>query len=151
MAQQPVKHQPLLSNLAELQKTINQLFDPTLMKQSGEFTSLLSSDWVPNIDVKDEHNHYLITADIPGVDPKNIDVSIDNGILTIKGHKEAKKREESKNYVRVERSKGSFYRSVSLPEAVDSPKISAKFKNGVLEIIAPKNKNGTRKKIKVKK
>lgn len=145
------KRQPLLSNLAELQKTINRLYDPTLNEQDGGLSTLLSSDWVPTIDVKDAGSHYLITADIPGVDPKNVDVSIDNGILTIQGHKETKTKQEGKNYVRVERTKGSFYRSISLPEAVESPKISAKTKNGVLEIIAPKNKNGTRKKIKVKK
>lgn len=148
---QITKRQPILSNLAELQKTINQLFDPTLIEQEGGFSNILASDWIPNIDVKDEGSHYLITADIPGVDPKNIDVSIDNGILTIKGHNEIKTKEERKNYVRVERSKGSFFRSISLPEAIESPKISAKTKNGVLEIIAPKNKTGTRKKIKVRK
>lgn len=148
---QITKHQPLLSSLAELQQTINRLFDPTLIEQEDGFSSVLASDWIPAIDVKDENSHYLITVDVPGVDPKNIDVSIDNGVLTVKGHKETKTKVETKNYVRVERSKGSFCRSISLAEAVDSPRVSAKSKNGVLEIIAPKNKVGTKKKIKVKK
>lgn len=144
------KRTPVLSSLAELQETISRLFDPTLMEQEEGFSNLLKSDWVPTIDVKDEGSHFLITADVPGVEQKNLEVSVDNNTLTIKGEKETKRKEEKKNYVRVERSKGSFYRSISLPDVVDANKISAKFKNGVLEIIAPKNKNGTRKKVKVK-
>jgi HSP20 family protein len=145
------KRPPIVSSLAELQQTINRLFDPTLIEQDYGISNLLNSDWIPSIDVKDNGSHFLITADIPGVDPKNIDVSMDNNILTIKGSKESKTKEERKNYVRFERSKGTFVRSISLPEIVDADKISAKTKNGVLEIIAPKNKGGTKKNIKIKK
>lgn len=147
---QMIKRPPLVSSLAELQQTINRLFDPTLMEQEDGLSNLLNSDWIPTIDVKDSGSHYLITADIPGVDPKNIEVSMDNNILTIKGQKETKTREERKNYVRYERSKGAFCRSISLPEVVDAAKISAKTKNGVLEITAPKNKQGTKRNIRVK-
>ncbi|VVC75678.1 Spore protein SP21 [Aquicella siphonis] len=147
---QIIKRPPLVSSLAELQQTINRLFDPTLIEQEDGFSNLLNSDWIPTIDVKDAGSHFLITADIPGVDPKKIDVSMDNNILTIKGQKETKTKEERKNYVRYERSKGTFCRSISLPDVVDAGKISAKTKNGVLEIIAPKNKQGTKRSIKVK-
>ncbi len=145
------KRPPIVSSLVELQQVINRLFDPTLMEQEDGLSNLLNSDWIPSIDVKDNGSHFFITADVPGVDPKNIEVSMDNNILTIKGSKEAKVKEEHKNYVRYERSRGAFCRSLSLPEVVDEKKISAKTRNGVLEITAPKNKSGTRRSIKVKK
>jgi len=144
------KSPPLLSSLAQLQQTINQLFDPTL-SQHEDNLSTLASEWIPTVDVKDAGSHFLITADIPGVDPKQIDLSMDQNVLTIKGKKEMSSRQERKNYVRVERSYGAFYRSIALPELVDANKLSAKFKHGVLEIVAPKNKTGTRKRVKIKK
>lgn len=144
------KRQPMLSNLTELQDAINRLFDPTATLQDG-LTNTLISDWIPTIDLKDEGTQFLIRVDVPGVESKDIDVSVDNNVLTIKGQRETKHKEETKKYVRFERSKGSFYRSITLPELVDASRLSAKTKNGVLEIVAPKNKNGTRKKVKVAK
>jgi len=149
MTQIITKRQPLLSNLAQLQETINQLLDPNLIEQEG-FSKTLTTDWVPSIDVKDASSHYLVTADIPGVDPKNIDVSLEGNVLVITGQKETKKKEENKNYMRVERTKGAFYRSVAFPDAVLTAKIVAKSRHGVLEIVVPKDKNG-KKRIKVKK
>lgn len=145
-----VTKQPLLSNLAELQQAINRLFDPTMGEQEAGLSNVLTSDWVPTIDVKDQGAYFLIQADIPGVELRDIDVSVDNNVLTIRGQKESKVKIEKKNYVRVERVRGNFFRSISLPEVVEAGRITAKFKNGVLEVIAPKNKTGTRKKIKVK-
>src|SRR5262249_53739240 len=94
----------------------------------------------------DEH----CQADIPGVDPKNIDVTIEKGTLSIKGHKEEEKKQEHENYVHIERTQGSFYRSMYLPNAADSSKIAAKCKNGVLEISVPKSKESVSQKIQIK-
>lgn len=139
---------PLLSSLSDLQQTINRIFQPMMMDQNNNALSSLSN-WSPRIDVKDEANQYIIQADIPGVDPKDIDVSMENGMLTIKGQKQEKKEEERDGYVCLERSEGSFFRSMNLPNA-DSSKINAKSKNGVLEITVPKSKENKAQKIKIK-
>jgi HSP20 family protein len=146
---QITKRQPFLSNLAELQETINRLFDPALIEQDEGFSKVLTSDWTPKIDVKDAGSNFIVTADVPGVDPKHIEVSVDGNILTIQGRKETKVKQVDKNYVRIERKKGSFYRSIALSQPVLSAKISAKSRNGVLEITLPKNKSGTKTKVKV--
>ena len=75
---------------------------------------MVGTNWTPLIDIKDQDNQYLIQANVPGVDPKNIEVSIDKGMLTIKGHTETETKEERENYLHMERSQGSFYRTISL-------------------------------------
>ena len=133
------------SALNELQQSINQLFDPLHTNASSEF----ACDWSPTIDIKDQPKQYIIQADIPGVDPKNIDIHMENGRLIIKGEKETKHEENTENYVRVERSRGSFLRWVALPEMVESKKIRAKCKDGVLEIIIPKSHGNSGHKIPI--
>ena len=96
------------------------------------------ADWVPKVDVKEEKDKFVILADIPGIDPKNIEITMEKGILTITGHREEEKKSEQEGYQRVERSSGHFYRRFSMPEAVDESKISAKGQHGVLEIVIPK-------------
>ena len=140
------------SPLTELHQTLNRLMEPAWFgnDNSDSFGQMISSVWAPSIDVKDEPGQYVVKADIPGVDPKNIDINLKNGLLTIKGHKETEKKEESKNYVCIERSHGSFCRNINLPDIVDASKINAKSKNGVLEIVIPKSKEAGSHKIQVK-
>jgi HSP20 family protein len=138
------KRSPLFSNLTDLQQTINRIFEPF----DEGFTKIIN--WAPSVDVKDEAHQYTIHADLPGVDTKNIDVRIENGVLTIKGHKESKTKEERDNYLCIERSEGTFFRSMNLPNTADATKINAKVKNGVLEIVIPKAKESTSHKINIK-
>ena len=147
---QLMKNQPFLASLVRLQESMNHLLDPAWMDNDRRWMDVLPSDWVPSIDLKDEKSNYVIHADVPGVDPKNIEVTVEGGMLTIRGHRESHKKEKGNNYMHEERQTGSFYRAISLPEPVDSAKISAKTKNGVLEVIVPKKKNGEKHKIKVK-
>lgn len=135
--------------LGHLQEDINRLFEPFGWVTDKELSDVFISDWSPRIDIKDESNQYVIRADIPGVDPKDVDIHMEHNILTIKGQKESKKEETSKDYVRVERSKGSFLRRFSLPESVDAEKIEAKSKHGVLEILLPKIERAKSRKISV--
>lgn len=106
-----------------------------------------ASDWVPAVDIKEEPDCFLIRADVPGVDPKAIDVHAENGMLTIKGERESEKKEEKEGYKRVERVYGSFFRRFSLPDTADTDKISAKSNNGVLEIRVPKHEKVQPRKI----
>ena len=146
---QVTKRSSLFPNLSELHQALDRMFEPSIFGESW-LSNVVGSNWTPSLDIKEENNQYVIRADVPGVDPKNIDVTIDKGMLTIKGHKETETKEERENYVHVERSQGSFYRTVSLPNAADSSKISAKSKNGVLEIIVPKTKESLTQKIQIK-
>lgn len=117
--------------------------------RTAEGSSMATSDWVPAVDIKEEKDSFVIIADIPGVDPKDIEVHMENGMLTIKGEKESEKKEEREGYKRVERSYGSFYRRFSLPDTADAEKISAKSNNGVLEVTIGKQEQVQPRKISV--
>lgn len=149
MANQIMKHRPF-SGLSELHQALDQLFDRNIFEWEKDFPTTKMAHWAPKIDIKEKDSQFIIHADIPGVNPKDIEVSLDNSMLTIKGKKETETKEENENYVRVERSSGSFYRSINLPGITDSSKITAKSKNGVLEIIVPKNNKSSSSKITVK-
>lgn len=111
-----------------------------------------ASDWSPRLDIKEEENHFIVRADIPGVNPKDINITVEKNILHIHGTKESERHEANrdKSYVLYERVKGSFSRSISLPSAVDAENIDAKSKNGVLEVIIPKLQKSAARKIEVK-
>ncbi|MDH5544559.1 MAG: Hsp20/alpha crystallin family protein [Gammaproteobacteria bacterium] len=129
---------------SQLRDEMDKMFDRTPLTAAGNQIS--GGDWAPAVDIKEEKERYVIHADIPGVDPKDIEVHMENGVLTVKGQRESEKKEDREGYKRVERIKGSFYRSFSLPESVDTDAISAKSLNGVLELVIPKsNKNSSRK------
>jgi HSP20 family protein len=136
--------------LSRLRNQINHMFDHDLSLFSDDATDIMTTTWSPSVDIKEEDDKYVFVADIPGVDPKKIEVTAENGNLTIKGEREEEKKEEKKNYKRVERSWGSFYRRFSLPDNVDTNKIEAKSRNGVLELSIPKTDKVKPKKITVK-
>jgi len=107
---------------------------------------------VPAVDVGEDDKTYILTAELPGMDEKNIEVSTSGDILTLKGEKRQEKEEKSKNYYLSERSYGSFQRSLQLPDGVDREKINASFAKGVLTITLPKTADAQKqqKKIEVK-
>jgi HSP20 family protein len=107
-------------------------------------------EWLPSVDVSETKNDLVIKAELPGLDPKDIDISMNNGYLTIKGEKKNEKEEKDENYHLIERSYGSFTRSVRLPREVQSDKITASFKNGILKITLPKSEEAKKKEIKIK-
>jgi len=117
--------------------------------RAEEGSSVATSDWVPAVDIKEQDDAFSIVADIPGVDPKDIEVHMDKGVLTIKGEKETESKDEREGYKRVERSYGSFYRRFSLPDTADPEKISAKSNHGVLEVRIAKQEKVQPRKIAV--
>jgi HSP20 family protein len=123
--------------------------DRVMDTRTAEGSSMATSDWVPAVDIKEEPNDFVIVADIPGVDPKDIEVHMESGTLTIKGQKESEKKEEREGYKRVERSFGSFYRRFGLPDTADPEKISAASRNGVLEVRIGKHEKQQPRKISV--
>lgn len=116
----------------------------------GDLSSAATSAFVPAVDIKEEDKNYIILVDVPGVDPKEIQISMENGVLTIQGEKTSETKQENDNYSRVERVSGSFYRRFSLPDTADAAGITAKTKHGVLEITIPKTQHSQPRKIEVK-
>ncbi|MDH5473368.1 MAG: Hsp20/alpha crystallin family protein [Gammaproteobacteria bacterium] len=120
----------------QLQHEINQYSGyPVKTADDG---NVVTSDWAPAVDIKEDDNAYLLIADIPGVDPKDIEIHMENGILTIKGQRESEKKTERKGYKRIEREHGVFYRRFTMPEGVNADGIEASNKNGVLTVTIPK-------------
>ena len=132
--------------MQQFRKEMDRLFDTGAREGNS---NVVTSDWSPAVDVKETEKDFLIVADIPGVDPKDIEVHMENGILTIKGQREAQKKEEREGYKRIERTYGSFYRRFSLPDTANADKINAKSKNGVLEVTIPKHEKVQPRKISV--
>ena len=104
---------------------------------------------VPAVDVAEKDKEYEVTAELPGIDEKNVEVKVANGVLTIKGEKNEQKEEKKKDYYYSERRYGSFQRSFQLPQGVDSDKIEASFKNGVLTVSLPKTADAQAKEKKI--
>ena len=110
---------------------------------------IATAEWVPSVDIKEAADKFIIYADIPGVKPEDIDVSMEAGVLTVRGKKESEVKTEKEGYKRVERSTGSFYQRFSLPDSANDEAINAKCKLGVLEIVIPKKEAVKPKRINV--
>lgn len=111
--------------------------------------TIATAEWSPSVDIKEDADKFVLQADIPGVKPEDIDVNMENGVLTIKGEKKTEAKTEQEGYKRVERTYGTFYRRFSLPDTANADAISAKSKHGVLEIVIPKREAVKPKKISV--
>lgn len=144
-----VRYQPW--NTDQFNKELTSFFNHRheLDPNAHTASNVVTSDWTPAVDVKETDKEFILHADIPGVDPKDIDVHMENGLLTIKGQRESEKTEDHDGYTRIERSYGQFYRRFSLPDTADAERINAKCDNGVLRITIPKHAKLQARKIKV--
>ena len=138
--------------LDRFNQQLNQLAynDKSLANGDSDYSNVVTSHWRPAVDIKEEAERFFITADLPGVDPKDIDITMENGILTIKGERKSEVRDEKEGYKRVERVSGTFYRRFSLPDTADAERIEAKGNHGVLEVVIPKHEKVQPRKIEVK-
>ena len=116
----------------EMERVFDRFFEP----RWDEFEA--GGAWAPKLDVSETKDAYMVKAEIPGVDQKDLSVSLQNQILTIKGEKHKEKEEKDEKYHRVERSWGEFTRAIALPGAADTENVNATFKDGVLTITLPK-------------
>ena len=108
------------------------------------------SVWRPSLDVSETPKEVLIRAELPGMDPKEIDISLSDNVLTVQGERKQEKEEKDENYHRVERSYGSFVRSFRLPAEVEPDKVNAAYKDGILTIKLKKSAKAAAKKIEIK-
>jgi len=115
---------------------------PTKDEEAGEF--------LPALDLAEKDNELVVKCEVPGMDPKDIDISLSDGMLTIRGEKKQEREEKKTDYHLVERSYGTFTRSILLPKEVQGDKISASYKNGILKITLPKSEEAKKKEIKIK-
>ncbi len=134
-----------------LQREMNNLFDNFFRGFSvaprGFATGI--AEFTPSVDVKENDKEFIIKAELPGVEEKDIDVTVTNDSVTIKGEKKEEKEDKDKNYYYMERSYGSFSRVIPLQTEIESGKAQASFKNGVLDIKIPKNQKAKEKEVKV--
>ncbi len=110
----------------------------------------MTEEWIPSVDISETADKVMVKAEIPGMDAKDIEISLVGDILTIKGEKKAEKEEKKENFHLVERSYGSFARSLRLPALVEQDKIEASYKQGVLTITCPKKEVVKPKQINIK-
>ncbi len=108
-----------------------------------------ASQWLPPVDVREEADRFVISADLPGIDPQEIEVQMDKGILTIQGERKPAVAAEGARHARVERRHGAFHRRFALPDSADAEGIVASGSNGVLEVSIPKKAETTPRRIQV--
>jgi HSP20 family protein len=131
---------------ATLQDQVNRLFSESFRTHSEE--SALTA-WAPAVDIYETPNELVVKADLPDVNEKDIDIRIENNLLTIRGERKVEKSVSEENFLRVERTYGSFSRSFSLPNTVNAEAIGADYKNGVLTVTLPKREESKPRQIKV--
>jgi HSP20 family protein len=132
---------------ATLQDRINRVFRESYT--GGQDESLTTSTFAPAVDVYEDEHKVALKIEVPGIDEKDIDVRVENNTLTVHGERKIEKEEKEENYRRVERHYGSFTRTFTLPQTVDSEKVSANYDKGVLNITLPKKAEAKPKQIKV--
>lgn len=137
------------SEMESLQKEMNRLFDVSLSRHPWGDPTLLGGQWAPAVDVYDSKDDILVKADLPGLKKDEIEVSVHDNNLIIKGEKKKEAEVKEKEYFRTERFTGSFFRSIPLPAPVDTQKVDAKYQDGVLQITLPKREEAKPKQIKI--
>ncbi len=132
--------------VTSLQEQVNRLFNDAFERQ-GEESSLTA--WAPAVDIYETEHELVVKADLPDVDPKDLDIRVENNVLTIRGERKFEKKVNEENYLRVERAYGSFARSFTLANSANSDAIKADYQNGVLTLTIPKREEAKPKQIKV--
>ena len=138
--------------MEEMQNRMAALFgpDPLRIIDPNREEKLVSTDWIPAVDITEDEKEYLIKADLPEMKKEDVRVTFEEGVLTITGERKVEKEEKNRKYHRVEREHGRFLRSFTLPENADATKIAADFKEGVLWLRLPKNERARGKVVEVK-
>jgi HSP20 family protein len=134
--------------LVSSQDKFNRLFTEMFPGFFEEGESRMTT-WAPAVDILETDHDLTIKAELPGVDPKDIEARVENGALYLKGERKFVKESNKENYHRIERSYGSFMRTFSLPTSVDADKVAAEYKDGVLTLTLPKKEEAKAKTIKV--
>ena len=130
-------------DLLAIQDEMNQVFGRARQGQGGRV-------WAPALDISERNDAYVVTVEVPGVKADDLDITLEDGLLTIQGERQFTSESSEQQYHRVERRYGSFRRSITLPSQVQADAIEASFENGVLEVVVPKAEEAKPKKISVR-
>jgi HSP20 family protein len=136
------------SDIQNLHNEMNRLFDFTFPRPDAQ-DALLGGDWLPAIDVHNTKDNIVIKADLPGLTKDDINVNVQDDLLTISGEKKRESEIKEEDYLRSERYYGAFHRALRLPAHVDGTKVDASFKDGVLKLTLPKKEESKPKQIKI--
>lgn len=126
-------------------------FHQELDRMLGGSSSVATSDWVPVVDIKEEKDRFVLHADLPGVKREDIDITMEDGVLSIRGERRLEEVQAEDEYKRIERAYGSFYRRFSLPDTADADNVSARCNDGVLEVVIPKRESVQPRRIEIGK
>ncbi len=151
MAREMVPWRPWgpFKEMERMRNEMDRLWESFMEGKPGRRTEEISR-WVPSLDLSETKDSYIVKAEIPGMEPKDIDISLQADLLTIRGEKKQEKEEKEENYHFIERSYGSFSRSIRLPQEIKGNKIKASYKEGILKVILPKSEEAKKKEVKVK-
>ena len=127
------------------QEQMNRLFDTAFPVRADETLTA----WAPKVDIYETENELVVKADIPDMEEKDLDVRVENNMLTIRGERKFEEKVKEENYLRIERSYGAFSRSFSLPNTVNAEAIKAEYKNGVLTVAMGKKAEAKPKQVKI--
>jgi HSP20 family protein len=143
-----IKYDPF-REMRSLQDEVNRLFTSSFSRGSNE-SDLMRGAWSPQVDIFENRNEIVLEAELAGMKPEDVDISIENNVLTIHGERKFEKNDEDDNFHRVERSYGSFTRSFTLPPTVSSENANAEFENGVLRLKLLKREEAKPRRIEIK-
>ena len=136
-------------DLSAIQERMNRIFEDALARSRGREEGLRTGMWTPAVDIYENNDSVVVKAELPGVERDQISVEVKDGILTLRGERKFEKEVKEESYHRIERSYGNFQRSFSLPVSVEQDQVTARFKDGVLEVILPKKEQARPKQIQV--
>lgn len=138
-------------DLVTLRERMNRLFEDAVSTARSEEKDMISSNWAPAVDIYEDENQLVLTAEIPGISEKDVEIKVEDNTLSIHGERKLEKETKEENYHRIERAYGSFFRSFTLPNHIDQDKIQAEHENGVLKITMPKKPELQPRKVKILK
>ena len=142
---EPFKNWDPFRELSEFQNRLGSFFGQSPVHQEG-----VPAQWTPAVDIVEDDKEFVVKAELPEVKKSEVQVTVENGLLTIRGERKFEREENKKRYHRLERAYGSFTRCFSLPEGADATKVRAEFKDGLLQIHMPKSEAAKPKHIEVK-
>ena len=138
-------------DMVTLREKMNRMFEDVFSQRSEEGKEMVTSNWAPAVDIFETEKELVLSAEIPGIDEKDIEIKVEDNTLSLKGERKFEKETQEENYHRIERSYGSFYRAFTLPNSIDPEKIQATHENGVLKITMPKREERQPRKVKILK
>jgi HSP20 family protein len=138
-------------DLVAVQDRLNRIFDDTFRgnPRGSDEDWALGGQWAPSVDIFEHEGNLVLRAELPGIEPKDVDVHVENNVLTLRGERKFESEVKREKYHRVERAYGTFSRSFTLPNVVDTEKIKAEYKDGMLQVTLPQREEAKPKQIQV--